>query len=73
MQHWDSWWHAGGMWIFWFAVLAIVGAGIYLAVRAMKKTEPPRESPQEILQRRFASGEITRDEYERAMKDLRQF
>ncbi len=72
-MHWDTWWHAGGMWLFWLVVFAVVSVAIVFAVRAMRKSEPPRESPQEILKKRFARGDIDRDEYERAMKDLRQF
>lgn len=72
MMDWNSGWHAGGMWFFWLAVFAIVGVTIYFLARAMKKAEPPRESPREILQKRFARGEIARDEYEQAIKDLRQ-
>lgn len=71
-MHWNSWWHAGGMWLFWLAVFVVIGLAIYFAVRSMKKKEPRHESPKEILQKRFARGEIERDEYERALKDLRQ-
>lgn len=72
-MHWNAWWHAGGMWLFWLAVFAVVGIAIYFASRSLRRSEPPRESPREILQKRYARGEIERDEYERAMKDLRQF
>jgi putative membrane protein len=61
------------MWLFWLAVFAIVGVAIYFGLRAMRKTEPPRETAQEILEKRFARGEIDREEFERAKKDLRQF
>jgi putative membrane protein len=61
------------MWLFWLAVFVIVGLAIYFTVRALRRSEPPRESPREILDRRFARGEIDREEYERAIKDLRQF
>lgn len=72
-MHWNSWWHAGGMWFFWLVVFAAVSLAIVVAVRAMRRSEPPRESPEEILKGRFARGEIDREELERAMKDLRQF
>lgn len=72
-MHWSSsWWHAGGMWLFWLAVFAIVALAIYFTVRALRKSEPPRESPKEILQKRYARGEMTREDYERALEDLRQ-
>jgi putative membrane protein len=72
-MHWHTWWHAGGMWLFWFAVIAVVSLSICLAARSMRNAEPPRETPDEILKKRFARGEIGRDEYERAMRDLGQF
>jgi uncharacterized membrane protein len=66
------------------AVVAVVIAVIVLAVHASTRTAyptgappmqmgvalpPARETPLEILARRFASGEITADEYQRA-RDL---
>ena len=72
-MHWDSWWHAGGMWLIWLVVIAVISVAIYLAARAMTRSEPPRESPEEILKKRFARGDIDREQYEQAMKDLRQF
>lgn len=73
MMHWNGWWHAGGMWLFWLVVFVIVGLAIHFAVRSMKRSEPPHESAEEILKKRYARGELERDEYEKAMKDLRQF
>jgi uncharacterized membrane protein len=67
-----------------FAVVAVVIAVIVLAVHASTRTAyptgtppmqmgaappPARETPLEILARRFASGEITAEEYQRA-RDL---
>jgi uncharacterized membrane protein len=71
-----------GFHLFWmmgvFAVLAVTFLLIVLAVRASSRNaypmgRPPaaasRETPLEILARRFASGEITAEEYQRA-RDL---
>jgi len=67
-----------------FMVVAVVIAVIVLAVHASTRTAyptgappvqmgaappPARETPLEILARRFASGEITAEEYEKA-RDL---
>ena len=61
-------------------MLAVAAAVVLLAwaarARALPNTglpasqPPPRETPLEILARRFASGEINADEYERARKLL---
>lgn len=71
-----------GFHLFWMLGLlmavAVAVLLIVLAVRASSKTAYPmgappasaaRETPLEILARRFASGEISADEYERA-RDL---
>jgi uncharacterized membrane protein len=33
---------------------------------------PPLESPEAILKRRYASGEMDREEYERRLSDIRK-
>lgn len=68
-----------------FAIVAVVVAVIVLAVHASTRTAyptgappmqmgaappPAREAPLEILARRFASGEITAEEYQRARELL---
>ncbi len=79
---WHSWngggsygWGIGmfGMALFWVVVIA----AIVLAVRALGDRAryagppgPPRETPLEILQRRYASGEIDRKEFEDKKRDL---
>ena len=62
-------------------VVVAVIAGVVLLVRGLGgsgtaggSTPPqagPRESPQDILKRRYAAGEIDREEYEKALSDLR--
>ena len=57
----------GGMhglwWIFW---LLLVGAIVYGAWgRPGGSQRRPRESPQQLLQRRLASGEISTEEYQK--------
>ncbi len=56
-----------------FALLAVVVALVFLVLRP--HTEAPRppsgpESPQDILKRRYASGELTRDQFEQMRRDL---
>ena len=54
-------------------LLIIIGLLIYFNVQARKtkgRTPTQNESPLDILKRRYAKGEIAREEYERMKKDL---
>ena len=57
----------GGMhWLWWVFGLLLVGAIVYSASgRPSEQRRRPRETPQQVLQRRLAMGEINADEYER--------
>jgi putative membrane protein len=50
-------------------VWAVVASSKNMHPAGVSPMQPARETPQEILARRFASGEITAEEYERA-RDL---
>lgn len=73
-MHGDGW--GFGMWgmgIVWIAVLALL---VVVVVRLMGERSPTREppfredTPLEILKRRYARGDIDRDEFERRRRDL---
>lgn len=59
------------MWLIW---IIIAGAVIYFVFERSRRTggskESDRESPAEILKKRYAKGEITREEFDRMMKDI---
>lgn len=61
----------GFMWIFWIAVIV----GLFFLIRWIVQQSKPvgqshQESPLEILKRRYARGEIDKNEYEAKKKDL---
>ena len=64
-------WPGALLWIF-FAV------GLVVAIRAIVLQRPgyprggegPQETPLEILQKRYARGDITREEFEQKRRDL---
>lgn len=71
-MHWG--WHGwlmGWMWIIWIIIVVLViwfiarGAGGGAAIQM-------GESPEQILKRRYASGEINREDYERMLNDIRR-
>ena len=65
----------GGM-IMWLTILIIGGGIVYFAfVQGKKKGGNPKneidERPMEILRKRYAKGEITKEEFEEVKNDLR--
>jgi cytochrome c oxidase cbb3-type subunit 2 len=66
-------WGLGMMvgWLFWIAVLVLVVVAIWRLLEGRGGTSRGRdESPLEILKRRYARGEIDRDEFEAKKRDL---
>lgn len=64
-------WYMGWMWIFWIALIVLV---VWFVVRAAGSTTTPsqhRESAEEILKRRYASGEISHEDYQRMLNEIR--
>lgn len=67
-------WGWGGMSIGLFFLL-IVGLIIYLVIESARTTKsesiPKEKTPLEILKRRYAMGEINKEEYDRIRNDLK--
>ena len=75
------WWHDGCNWwmgfggLFWILIIALV----VWAIRGSEHRRywnhrnlqvPPGETALDILKKRYAKGEITKDEFDRMKKDL---
>lgn len=56
----------------WLIFLVLIGFVIYFVVRGEKwvKRSNGEETPLDILKKRYARGEITKQDYERMKKDL---
>jgi putative membrane protein len=70
---WHGW--MGGMGIGWLWMLgfwAVVAVGFVVLLRAVESRGGARntESPLDIARRRYAAGDISRDDYEQIRKDL---
>lgn len=64
-----SWWMRGlGMFIFWGVLLI----SLALVARALGMGRRRRSSPRDVLKRRYAAGDLTREQYEQMRKDLEQ-
>ncbi|MFN3565061.1 MAG: SHOCT domain-containing protein [Burkholderiaceae bacterium] len=62
-------WFGMGLW--WIIVVVIVVVlGAWMFKRAGDSPSAPRESARDILDKRYARGEIGRDEYEQKKRDL---
>jgi len=60
-----------GMWIFWIVLFVVVFFLAKLAINTESgKGGTSLESPLDILQKRYASGEIDKNEYERKKEEL---
>ncbi len=74
MGYGPSWGYGLGwvfMILFWLVVILAVGALLKWLVGTSSRTGSPREKTAlDILQERYARGEIDRDEYERKRHDL---
>jgi len=59
----------GGM-LMWIIFIAIFGVLIYFLMQAAKGRGQAGETPLEILKKRYAKGEVTKEEFDRMKKDI---
>ena len=65
--------HMGWMWLGWLTGLGVVLLLVWVIARAAAPSTPPNEeSPETILKRRYARGEVDEQEYERRLNSLRK-
>ncbi len=66
------WW--GGIWMFpsliFFLALILVPLFLWQRGGSCKSSEDNSETPLEILKKRYAKGEITKDQFEQIKKDI---
>ena len=68
MMNYDGHFFGGGfMWIFWILIIV----GIFFVFQNMAKgNSSDKDTPMEILKKRYARGEIDEEEFERRRKEL---
>lgn len=69
-----GWWpmmHCGfGGMFMWIIFIVIIGLLIYLFIRAQKEKDHAVETSLEILKKRYARGEITKEDFDRMKNDI---
>jgi len=66
----------GGMWFGWIFWLVVIGLIVWLVVnqsgrnRNQNQVNPHIDSPLDILKKRYAKGEITKEQFDQMKKDL---
>ena len=58
------------MWLLWILLLALIAWGLYRLFATSGSSAPARETPLEALQRRYAEGEMSTEEYEERKRTL---
>jgi len=61
-----------GMWLWWLVAIGLIAVVVWAVIRSVSRAgNGATESPQDVLKRRYARGEIDKDEYEKRLQDLR--
>lgn len=77
-MRWNHWWGMGLMGLFWIAILVLLVLLVLWLVRAGSSSKSPTTSSpgegsaEDILKRRYARGEIDKEEYERRLTEIRR-
>ena len=70
MFHGDNnWWGMPMMWIIWLPII-VIAVLVVVKYSNNSPTVSKGESPLDILRKRYAKGEITKEEYEEMKKTL---
>lgn len=74
MWGWDG--HMGWGWtgLSWIIFLLFIGAVVWFAATATRRNScrQQEETPEQVLKRRYAKGEVDRETYQRMLDDLRK-
>lgn len=72
MHYWFYGGHMIWMTISWIAGIGLFSLFIWLLISAIDREPESTDSPEDVLRRRYAAGEIESDEYERRLAELRK-
>lgn len=66
------WGHGFWMLVWWLVIAAAVVSVLWVMARLGSRRQDSAETAEELLRRRFATGEIEEEEYDRRLAALRQ-
>lgn len=70
---WPSMGQMGGWMVLWWGFgLVVLVLLVWLIAKAVGGTSTRDDTPEQILKRRYARGEIDHDEYRRRLEDVRR-
>jgi len=72
MNEWNGVGHMGGMWLWWILGIVIVAALAWAILGSPARNGDSGVSAEELLKRRYARGEISKEDYEKRLQDLRK-
>ena len=72
MHYWPAGGHAIWMLISWLVGIGLLVGIVWLLVSAFTVRTQPNDSPESILRRRYAAGEINKEEFEQRLDTLRK-
>jgi len=65
--------HIFGMWFWWVLAIGLIAVVAWTVVRGVSRPgSGATESPEDLLKRRYARGEIDEEEYEKRLQNLRR-
>ena len=72
-MHWNGDWHTGWMSLSWLPIIAVLALVVWYALSAARRRgERVQDSPEQVLKRHYANGEIDSETYERKLEELRK-
>ncbi len=70
-MHWSGDWHMGWMGLWWILIVPVLIALVWFAFSAGRR-RGAQESPEPLLKRHYADGELERVRYEQKLEELRK-